>query len=531
MHDGAGSEGYEVGYDADGKVVVKPATEAAAVAPAQGATAPVDGLGCHSKSEMADAARKAGKSEILDRYAADYPTGPHDQPQSMCPAFGSLRVGLRMKRVATVLSGSACCVYGLTFVSHFYGARRSVGYVPFNSETLVTGKLFEDIRESVHDLADPAKYDAIVVTNLCVPTASGVPLRLLPREIDGVRIVGIDVPGFGIPTHAEAKDVLAGAMLAYAREEIKAGPVAAPQGGKSDRPTVSLLGEMFPADPMMIGAMLAPLGLAAGPVVPTREWRELYAALDCGAVAAIHPFYTASVREFQAAGRPIVGSAPVGHDGTAAWLAGIGDAFGLPADRVAAAQNAFLPAIRGALSAVPINGTITLSGYEGSELLVARLLIESGANVPYVGTACPKTPWSAADAEWLEAKGVKVKYRASLEDDLSAMEGIKPDLAIGTTPVVQRGKELGIPALYFTNLISARPLMGPAGAGSLGQVVNAAIAGKDRMDKMRAFFEGVGTGDTTGIWEGAPNLRPEFRERQLKKLEKARRAAKAEEMI
>jgi 3,8-divinyl chlorophyllide a/chlorophyllide a reductase subunit Y len=25
------------------------------------------------------------------------------------------------------------------------------------------------------------------------------------------------------------------------------------------------------------------------------------------------------------------------------------------------------------------------------ELLVARLLIESGADVPYVGTACPKT--------------------------------------------------------------------------------------------------------------------------------------------
>jgi hypothetical protein len=77
-----------------------------------------------------------------------------------------------MRRVATVLSGSACCVYGLTFVSHFYGARRSVGYVPFNSETLVTGKLFEDIRESVHDLADPDRFDAIVVTNLCVPTAS-----------------------------------------------------------------------------------------------------------------------------------------------------------------------------------------------------------------------------------------------------------------------------------------------------------------------------------------------------------------------
>ena len=156
--------------------------------------APAEGGGCHGgKDTMLEAAKKAGKTEILDQYAADYPVGPHDQPQSMCPAFGSLRVGLRMRRTATVLSGSACCVYGLTFTSHFYGARRSVGYVPFSSETLVTGKLFEDIKEAVEQMADPEKYDTIVVTNLCVPTASGVPLRLLPDSINGVRIIGIDV--------------------------------------------------------------------------------------------------------------------------------------------------------------------------------------------------------------------------------------------------------------------------------------------------------------------------------------------------
>ncbi len=175
---------------------------------------------------MREAAKTAGAGETLERYARDYPLGPHDQPQSMCPAFGALRVGLRMRRTASVLSGSACCVYGLTFTSHFYGAKRTVGYVPFNSETLVTGKLFEDIREAVFSLADPDRYDAIVVINLCVPTASGVPLRLLPQEIDGVRVIGIDVPGFGVPTHAEAKDVLAGAMLNFARARGRARPGA-----------------------------------------------------------------------------------------------------------------------------------------------------------------------------------------------------------------------------------------------------------------------------------------------------------------
>jgi len=490
-----------------------------------------DGLGCHSgKEQLLAAANAAGKSEVLDQYAADYPKGPHDQPQSMCPAFGSLRVGLRMRRTATILSGSACCVYGLTFTSHFYGARRSVGYVPFNSESLVTGKLFEDIRDAVYKEANPEKYDAIVIINLCVPTASGVPLQLLPKEINGVRIIGIDVPGFGVPTHAEAKDVLAGAMLRFAREEIMAGPVQAPKNLVTDKPTITLLGEMFPADPVGIGMMLAPMGLAAGPVVPTREWRELYAALDGAAIAAIHPFYTASIREFEAAGRTVVGSAPVGYEGTESWLQAIGAATNVAQEKIDAAKNAILPAIKGALSKMPIKGRITMSGYEGSELLVARLLVESGADLRYVGTACPKTKWSDADRQWLEAKGIRVQFRASLEQDIAAMHEFKPDLAIGTTPVVQAAKQVSIPALYFTNLISARPLMGPAGAGSLAQVINAAIGNKSRFDEMHDFFGDIGNGDNAGVWEETPKAYPEFREMTRRQLAKVQKARKAEEM-
>jgi chlorophyllide a reductase subunit Y len=480
---------------------------------------------------MRDAAAKAGKSEVLARYSQDYPAGPHDQPQSMCPAFGSLRVGLRMRRTATLLCGSACCVYGLTFTSHFYGARRTVGYVPFNSETLVTGKLFEDIREAVIKVADPSRYDAIVVTNLCVPTASGVPLQLLPKEINGVRIIGIDVPGFGVPTHAEAKDVLAGAMLKYARAEATQGPVQPPRGRRNDRPTVTLIGEMFPADPIGIGTLLEALGLAAGPVVPTREWRELYGALDCLAVAAIHPFYTASLREFEAAGRPIVGSAPVGHDGTAAWLDAIGACCGVPEKQVDAAKARLLPDIRAAIGSMPIKARITLSGYEGSELLVARLLVESGADIRYVGTACARTPWSDPDRAWLETKGVRVSYRASLENDMAAMREFRPDLVIGTTPVVQEAKQKAIPALYFTNLISARPLMGRAGAGSLAQVINAALDGKARFEQMTAFFSGVGEKHAAGIWENVPRDRPEFRETYRRQLLKQTMNGKPEGMI
>jgi 3,8-divinyl chlorophyllide a/chlorophyllide a reductase subunit Y len=309
------------------------------------------------------------------------------------------------------------------------------------------------------------------------------------------------------------------------------GPVQAPRGGRGTKPTVALLGEMFPADPVGIGMLLGPLGLAAGPVVPTREWRELYAALDCAVVAAIHPFYKAAMREFSSAGRPIVGSAPVGVDGTAAWLAGIGEACGVARAQVGAAQNSILPTIKAALAKSPIRGRITLSGYEGSELLVARLLIESGADVRYVGTACPRTVWSDFDREWLEARGVRLRYRASLQQDIAALHEFRPDLAIGTTPVVQKAKELAIPALYFTNLISARPLIGAAGAGSLAQVVNAALGNQSRFDQMGAFFEGVGTGHTAGVWQDLPQDRPQFREKYKAQLAKLAAKRKSEEMV
>jgi chlorophyllide a reductase subunit Y len=147
-----------------------------------------------------------------------------------------------------------------------------------------------------------------------------------------------------------------------------------------------------------------------------------------------------------------------------------------------------------------------------------------------VGTACPRTPWSDPDREWLEAHGVSVQYRTSLEQDLAALQEYRPDLAIGTTPVVQKAKEMAIPAMYFTNLISARPLMGPAGALALAPVINGAISNKARFDAMRSFFEGVGEGYSAGVWESLPKDRPEFREHYARQLAKKAQKRKAEEM-
>ena len=50
--------------------------------------ASADGASCHAgRDAMRQAAARAGSSDVIDRLAADYPLGPHDQPQSMCPAL------------------------------------------------------------------------------------------------------------------------------------------------------------------------------------------------------------------------------------------------------------------------------------------------------------------------------------------------------------------------------------------------------------------------------------------------------------
>jgi chlorophyllide a reductase subunit Y len=312
------------------------------------------------------------------------------------------------------------------------------------------------------------------VTNLCVPTASGVPLRLLPKQINGVRIVGIDVPGFGVPTHAEAKDVLAGAMLNYARKEAEQGPVQAPRGGRSDEPTVTLVGEMFPADP--VGSACHAGADGAGRRAGRADARMARAL--CRARLRRRrrdpPVLHRLVPRVRSRRPPVIGSAPVGRDGTAAWLRPSAKPATVSPRPDRAAQERLLPP-SAARCGAPIKGRITLSGYEGSELLVARLLVESGADLRYVGTACPRPLVSTPTASgWRPAACTSVPRLAGAGP--RGHGDARARLAIGTTPVVQNAKELAIPALYFTNLISARPLMGPAGAGSLAQVVNAAIA-------------------------------------------------------
>ena len=76
--------------------------------------------------------------------------------------------------------------------------------------------------------------------------------------------------------------------------------------------------------------------------------------------------------------------------------------------------------------------------------------------------------------------------------------------------------------------------MGPAGAGSLATVINAAIGNKARFTAMREFFGATGSGHSAGVWEASsavPQDRPEFKAETRRLLEKQAKKSKAEAMI
>ena len=98
-------------------------------------------------------------------------------------------------------------------------------------------------------------------------------------------------------------------------------------------------------------------------------------------------------------------------------------------------------------------------------------------------------------------------------------------VSAGRASVELKAKELGIPALYFTNMVSARPLFGAAGAGALAGIVAAQIGGGARWGRMVGFFEGVGAGPAAGYgFNGVPQEPKGAKDRYRKAREARARA-------
>jgi 3,8-divinyl chlorophyllide a/chlorophyllide a reductase subunit Y len=405
---------------------------------------------------------------------------PALHPQSMCPAFGGLRVLMRIDGVQVCMAADQGCLYGLTFVSHFYAARKSVVSPELMNVQISGGSMIDDLRRTIEEIAADPSVRFIPVVSTCVAETAGIAEELLPRKAGNADVLLVRLPAFQIRTHPEAKDVTVATLLK--------------RFGGFDQPrkpgSIVLLGEIFPVDAMAIGSVLQKIGVESVITLPGTAVEDYIAAGQAAACAVLHPFYERTVSLLQEKGAAIVSGNPIGANGTAQWIRRIGEVLGLDqaaVDAVAAEEAVKARDTMARFGA--LHGKVIVAGYEGNELPVVRLLLEAGLDVPYASTSIARTALGEEDHNVLAMLGTEVRYRKYLEDDMEAVVRYSPDLVIGTTSLDSFAKERGIPAIYYTNNISARPLFFAAGAATVLGMVSGLLARKDAFRKMKEYFE------------------------------------------
>ena len=402
----------------------------------------------------------------------------------MCPAFGALRILTRIEGSHPVMATDSGCLYGLTFVTHFYGARKSILAPQLGTAELMAGQVVEGTRAAIDVAAREPGCELIPVISLCVAETAGLPEEMLPKRVGDAEVVLVRVPAYAIHSHPEAKDVAMAALLA------RLGDRKSPK----EKKTVVLLGEVFPADPLAIDGLLRRMGVEATITLPGRSISDIQRAGRAAVVAPLHPFYKLTSALFRSWDVPVVGGAPVGATGSYAWIKSLGSLLDLDPKLVNEVAEEERARALGMIEALSLSGRIFVTGYEGTELAYARLLVEAGADVPYVSTSIGQDPLVLPDELWLRARGTKeVVYRKSLEEDMAALDKYPPDFVLGTTPFASAAKERGIPAMYFTNQLASRPFFLSGGMAATLGFIRQTLSRGDRYQRMQEFFSDSAT--------------------------------------
>jgi len=402
-------------------------------------------------------------------------------PQSMCPAFGGLRVLTRINGVQVCLLADQGCLYGLTFVSHFYAARKSIISPELMNVQISGGTMIDDLRHTIEEIARDPAVKFIPVVSTCVAETAGIAEELLPRKAGNADVLLVRLPAFQIRTHPEAKDVTVATLLK--------------RFAGFDRPkkakTLVVLGEIFPVDAMTIGSILQKIGVESVITLPGTALEDYIEAGQVEACAVLHPFYEKTVALFEEKGVKIVKGNPIGANATVQWIRRVGEALDLDSETVKAVAEEEGQKARDVFAQFKhLKGKVIVAGYEGNELPVVRLLLEAGLDVPYASTSIARMALGEEDHQVLTMLGTEIRYRKYLEEDMQAVLDYEPDLVIGTTSLDSFAKERGIPAIYYTNNISARPLFFAAGAATVLGMISGLLCKKEVFKKMKEYFIG-----------------------------------------
>lgn len=404
---------------------------------------------------------------------------------TMCPAFGSLRVTMRVEGMVPVLVGAVGCLYGLDFVSHFYAANKPIVSPSLTPRELIQSDLTQKVMDILDDVVKHEAPKMIGVMSLCTPETSGLHMELLPRRINQTEIIPIRVPAYSVPTHAEAKDVAVSQILKRLGENME-------QEGHADEIAsdgVVTIGEIFPTDPLQIGAVLMRLGVKHQAHLPHKELEAFYNAPKAKIAAMIHPFYDRTVKELGLLGINPLYSAPVGAQGTYSWLKNLGRLLRLDPAKVEEVASDEAHKVAAELDTNRLDGLrVMIAGYEGSEMLFARLMVEAGAEVVYCSTSVRNGPGTKEDQAWLAEHGVEVLFRKRHEDDLEALKLSAPDFVAGSSNLEAVAKRRGIPAVYYTNIVAARPIVLAPGVRPLVDQIKTILERRTTFETMREFF-------------------------------------------
>lgn len=388
---------------------------------------------------------------------------------------------MRIDGVQVCLVADQGCFYGLTFVSHFYAARKSIVSPELMNVQISGGTMIDDLRRTLDEIAHDPAVRFIPVVSTCVAETAGIAEELLPRKIGNAEVLLVRLPAFQIRTHPEAKDVAVATLLKR----------FAGFAGEKKAKSLVVLGEIFPVDAMTIGAILQKIGVESVITLPGTALEDYIEAGQVEACAVLHPFYERSVSFFEEHGVKIVKGNPIGANATAQWISSIGEALDLNPAIVQAVAEEEAQKTRDVLVRFNhLKGKVIVAGYEGNELPVVRLLLEAGLEVPYASTSIARNALGEEDHNVLSMLGTEIRYRKYLEEDMQAVIDYEPDLVIGTTSLDSFAKERGIPAIYYTNNISARPLFFAAGTATVLGMIGGLLGKKEVFRKMKEYFEG-----------------------------------------
>lgn len=400
-------------------------------------------------------------------------------PQTMCPAFGGLRVITRIDGAQVCMATDKGCMYGLTFVTHFYAAKKSIVSPELMSQQLSSGTMIQDIRHTLEEIAKDKTIRLIPVVSLCVAETAGIAEELLPKKVGNAEVVLVRIPAYLIKSHPEAKDIAVEALLKR----------FAQTPSEKRKKSVAIIGEIFPLDAMMIGQVLERVGVESVLTLPSQALDDYKDAGNVGVAAVLHPFYERTEHFYRERGVKVVAGNPVGVNSTYKWIKEISDAVGLDEKVVEQVAQEEKMKIKAAIDAKKMKGTVIVAGYEGNEFPLVRLLLEAGVNVPFASTSIAHTELGEGDHKLLTMLGTELRYRKTLEEDRRAVLKYKPDLVVGTTSLDSYVKELGIPAVYYTNIISSRPIYFAQGASVMLDLIQSLMKKQPAFEKMKRFFE------------------------------------------